>query len=363
MLWPLDESCVKDTIKRIHEYVWARHIDGSDHYDHSIDEEDALAILDKHYSEIANRSSPDQVYLGILLFERAFEEEGKQAEYFERAKKIFDFYRRVTGEDDWPAVEDRLEDITMFFQADEEPEEAPAPEPVVVEPEPTPEVVAEAPAVVEEIPALAEVEAAEATAVAETPIAAPEEEPAVEVVEAEPVEGEEDEEAPRIAVVESAAEEQEREQAEAAAARREAAEAFIADLEVVDGMQLIPAGTFIFGADEKEVFLDSYYIDRLPVTNAEYMRFVRETGYRLPRCNEDPRRNAPEQPVVGVGFSDAVQFAKWAGKELPTELQWEKAARGTDGRPYPWGNDPLEAHPKDKCEAVGFRCVKNIHHA
>ncbi len=164
------------------------------------------------------------------------------------------------------------------------------------------------------------------------------------------------------------------------------------------------------------------------------MRFVRETGYRPPRYAGDSRYNADDQPVVGIGFNDAVQFAKWAGKELPTELQWEKAARGTDGRPYPWGNDPpgasdacfnldpvegapiavgqalrnvspfgvqdicgnvwewttsffakgseyrvvrggsyndpapmlaldyrQEAHPKDKCEAIGFRCVKNIH--
>lgn len=430
-LWPLDESCVKDTIKRIHEYVWARHIDGSDHYDHSIDEEDALAVLEKHYSEIANRSSPDQVYLGILLFERAFEEPGKQAEYFERAKKIFDFYRRVTGEDDWPAVEDRLEDITMFFQGDEA-----EPEPSGVEtepaPQPAPEAVAETASAPEEIPALAEVQVgAPAAAVAEAPV---EETVAEEAAEGE--EAVEQAEPTRAVAIESAAEEQERELAEAAAARREAAEAFIADLEVVEGMQLVPAGTFRFGPDGREVFLDSFYIDRVPVTNGDYMRFVRETGYRPPRCSDDPKRNAPEQPVVGVGFSDAVQYAKWAGKELPTELQWEKAARGTDGRPYPWGNDPpgasdacfgldpaagapvpvgkalrnvspfgvldvsgnvwewttsafakdseykvvrggsyndpapmlaldfrLEAHPKDKCEAIGFRCVKNIHHA
>ena len=100
---PLDESRVKDTIKRIHEYVWARHIDGSDHYDHSIVEDEALQALDEFYSGIGNRNSPDQVYLGILLFERAFEFADEQAELFARARRIFEFYRRVTGEDDWPA--------------------------------------------------------------------------------------------------------------------------------------------------------------------------------------------------------------------------------------------------------------------
>ena len=76
-------------------------------------------------------------------------------------------------------------------------------------------------------------------------------------------------------------------------------------------------------------------------------RFVRETGYRPPRYADDPRLNKPDQPVTGVSYSDAVQFARWAGKELPTEQQWEKAARGNDGRTYPWGNDPPGA--SDAC--------------
>jgi serine/threonine-protein kinase len=431
----LGSDRVKDTIKRIHEYVWARHIDGSDHYDHSISDAEALAALDEHYAAIANRSSPDQVYLGILLFERAFEEDEKQAEYFERARKIFEFYRRVTGEDDWPAVEDRLEDIREFFADREEPAtEEPA--------EPVPADLAEEPAQPDEIPELEAVaeevaEAAPVVSVVEEPevaepVPAETEEP--EAVEAAAEAAEEAEPAAPPAQVESAAETRDRQVAEAAAARREATEAFIADLDVVEGMQLVPAGTFIFGSGGQEVFLDSFYVDKLPITNEEYMRFVRETGYRTPRYANDSRFNKPKQPVVGVGFSDAQQFAKWAGKELPTELQWEKAARGTDGRPYPWGNDPpgssdacfgldpaegqpqpvgaslrnvspfgvhdvcgnvwewtkstfaknseyrvvrggsyndppamlaldfrLEAHPKDKCEAIGFRCVKNIH--
>ena len=73
------QSRVKDEIKRIQEYVWARHIDGSDHYDRSIDEDQAIQALDAYYSEIGNRNSPDQVYLGILLFERAFEHPEQKA--------------------------------------------------------------------------------------------------------------------------------------------------------------------------------------------------------------------------------------------------------------------------------------------
>ncbi|MGH7162330.1 MAG: hypothetical protein ACREID_02515, partial [Planctomycetota bacterium] len=103
---PLDEGRVKDEIKRIQEYVWARHIDGSDDYDRSVDPAWAIRTLDSFYSEIGNRNSPDQVYFGILLFESAFEAPERQVELFERARKIFEFYRRTTGEDDWVAVED-----------------------------------------------------------------------------------------------------------------------------------------------------------------------------------------------------------------------------------------------------------------
>jgi formylglycine-generating enzyme required for sulfatase activity len=435
---PLQQDRVKDTIKRIHEYVWARHIDGSDRYDHSIDDEEAIGLLDAHYSEIGNRNSPDQVYLGVLLFERAFEEPERQAECFERARKIFEFYRRVTGEDDWPAVEDRLEDIAAFFEEGDdatEPQEAEAPATIEVAP-PPPVAVPEAEVEVEPppvVPPVEDLESAPVAAEAEAPVVEEETEEDEESAVAEPEEAAAEGEAVRAETA-SAAEEEQRRHQEKAAARREAAEAFIADLKVVEGMQLVPAGTFLFGANGREIFLDSYYIDRLPITNGEYMRFVRETGYREPRYMNDERRNQPLQPVVGISLRDAQQYARWAGKELPSEIQWEKAARGTDGRPFPWGNDPpgssdacfgldpvdgapapvgqalrnvspfgvqdvagnvwewttsnfakeseykvvrggsyndpaeflaldirLEAHPKDKCEAIGFRCVKNIH--
>ncbi len=62
------ETRVEEQIKRIQEYVWARHVDGSDHYDHSITEVEAIKVLDEFYSTIGNRNSSDQVYLWILLF-------------------------------------------------------------------------------------------------------------------------------------------------------------------------------------------------------------------------------------------------------------------------------------------------------
>jgi len=117
---PRNESRVKDEIKRIQNYVWARHVDGSDQYDHSIDEDQAIRVLDEFYSEVGNRNSEDQVYLGILLFEKAFDEEEEEArlDLFRRARKIFLFYRKVTGEDDWDAIMNtNLKGVFLMAQA------------------------------------------------------------------------------------------------------------------------------------------------------------------------------------------------------------------------------------------------------
>jgi formylglycine-generating enzyme required for sulfatase activity len=115
-------------------------------------------------------------------------------------------------------------------------------------------------------------------------------------------------------------------------------------------MVLIPAGEFRMGsdhgrADEKpvhRVHVDAFYIDRHEVTNRRYRAFVNVRGHPTPRYWDDARFNAAEQPVVGVSWDDAAAFARWAGKALPTEAQWEKAARaGLDGKRYPWGDqDP-----------------------
>ncbi len=98
------------------------------------------------------------------------------------------------------------------------------------------------------------------------------------------------------------------------------------------------------------VHLEDYYIDRYPVTNYQYHKFVDETGHRKPLLWGDPAWNQPMQPVVFVGWDDARVYAKWAGKSLPTESQWEKAGRGTDGRFWAWGQ---EFYP-DRCNYKGY---------
>ena len=87
-----------------------------------------------------------------------------------------------------------------------------------------------------------------------------------------------------------------------------------------------------------EIFLDDYYIDKYEVSNNQYEEFVDATGHRPPNSfNMDPFLH-PEQPVVTVSWADADAYCAWAGKRLPTEAEWEKAARGTTGLIYPWGN-------------------------
>ena len=120
---------------------------------------------------------------------------------------------------------------------------------------------------------------------------------------------------------------------------------------------LIPAGEFLMGAvddddmgyaksfrEEKPrhvVYLDAFYLDVYQVTNAQYKRFVETTGHPAPDPWSDANFNAPNQPVVGVSWFDAVAYAKWTGKRLPTEAEWEKAARGgLVNKRYPWGDEP-----------------------
>lgn len=124
-------------------------------------------------------------------------------------------------------------------------------------------------------------------------------------------------------------------------------------------MVLVPAGEFTMGTaadseglpDEhplRLVYLSAFWIDRYEVTNAGYQQFVQATGYQAPaNANQAStlwEQNAPlpgieQHPVVNVSWLDAVAFCRWNEKRLPTEAEWEKAARGTDGRTYPWGKD------------------------
>ncbi|MFN3533644.1 MAG: formylglycine-generating enzyme family protein [Candidatus Brocadia sp.] len=103
-------------------------------------------------------------------------------------------------------------------------------------------------------------------------------------------------------------------------------------------MVFVPPGEFIMGEERKVVYVDAFYIDKFPITNIQYKKYIDETGAQKPLFWEDERFNKPSQPVVGVSWKDAVAYAKWAGKRLPREVEWEKAARGVDGREYPWGN-------------------------
>lgn len=134
----------------------------------------------------------------------------------------------------------------------------------------------------------------------------------------------------------------------------------------VDGKQmvLIPAGEFIMGTDktdpdntqqkigtvkplyldqhpERKVTLDAYYIDRYEVTNKEFKQFMDDTKYPDPPGNwvggTFPEGRG-DHPVTSIIWQEALAYALWAKKSLPTEAQWEKAARGPDGLSYPWGN-------------------------
>jgi formylglycine-generating enzyme required for sulfatase activity len=123
---------------------------------------------------------------------------------------------------------------------------------------------------------------------------------------------------------------------------------------------LIPEGEFTIGSNPRkdrlaqtdespphQLYVTDYYIMRYPVTNAQYRLFVEATGHRLPLFWPDGQFPADkaDHPVVGVSFKDAALFCRWAAQEtglplrLPTEPEWEKAARGPDGRLFPWGNE------------------------
>ena len=87
------------------------------------------------------------------------------------------------------------------------------------------------------------------------------------------------------------------------------------------------------------VFLDAYLMDTYEVSNKDYGEFVKAKGHSAPAYWDDPRLNKPQQPVVGVNWEDAIAFCEYRGKRLPTEAEWEKAARGPQANLYPWGND------------------------
>ena len=138
-------------------------------------------------------------------------------------------------------------------------------------------------------------------------------------------------------------------------------------------MVLVPAGEFWRGSPEGEggddehpqqrIYVRQFYVDKFPVTNEQFHRFVRDAEYKTDAERKQDgasfvlsdkgewvpsetaswkdyfRPGTEQHPVVLVSWNDAQEYCKWAGKRLPTEAEWEKAARGQDGRKYPWGNE------------------------
>jgi len=131
-----------------------------------------------------------------------------------------------------------------------------------------------------------------------------------------------------------------------------------------EGMVEIPAGEYVYTtagnpddpnpvipypekADGEKIALPRFFMDKYPVTNAQFALFLKKSGYK-PKdptnflkhwVNGRPPAGQENHPVVWVNLEDAAAYARWAGKRLPTEVEWQYAAQGTDGRQYPWGNE------------------------
>ncbi len=115
-----------------------------------------------------------------------------------------------------------------------------------------------------------------------------------------------------------------------------------------DDMAIIPGGKFLFGEDKKKIEVGDFYIDKYEVTNAQYKKFRSE--HTFPAGKED-------FPVVEISYFDAEEYCKSLGKRIPKAEEWEKAARGTDGRIYPWG-DKFDSKNINSSEAAKEGPVK-----
>lgn len=118
-------------------------------------------------------------------------------------------------------------------------------------------------------------------------------------------------------------------------------------VKVPPGMILIPYGEFTMGSDKgspnetpvHKVFLKSYYIDKYEVSWADFLKYIKAESRPKPFYAGDPRFNVPGHPAVGITFNEAEAYAEWLNKRLPTEAEWEKAAKGNKNLKYPWGNE------------------------
>ncbi|CCQ90868.1 conserved exported hypothetical protein, DUF323 [Nitrospina gracilis 3/211] len=128
------------------------------------------------------------------------------------------------------------------------------------------------------------------------------------------------------------------------------------------------------------IYLDSYYIDKFEVSNAQYTEFIMATDYPAPAYWDHHELNKPDYPVTGVNWFDANAYCHWANKRLPTEAEWEKAARGPAGFLYPWGNgldyskanfargkrgetyitQPVDSHPEGKSYYGVYNMAGNV---
>ena len=148
-------------------------------------------------------------------------------------------------------------------------------------------------------------------------------------------------------------------------------------------MVLIPEGSFPMGVphgdrdggrDEyprHDVFVNNFYIDKFEVTNGRYLEFVKATNHRIPQNPKNATRNLwqgddhseslADRPVINVDWADANAYCQWAGKRLPTEAEWEKAAKGTADRRFPWGNvEPTNKHLNFNQQWIGEKTLMPV---